>query len=265
MSKTNAAVKTDDALKVEPTPSVIHGLIQQLIAKVAIVNLSGNVGKSTLGRNLFAPRMGVKMLYSETINSNDGGELISMRDDFEALQDHFLDNDVALLDIGSSTAEAFIRQMKRYEGSHKDIDIYVVPVVPDKKQQRDTIATVDTLVALGVNPKKIVVIFNNIEEGDSVENAFGAILAYAQAEKKCIVDRDLVVLSNPIYEKAKTLNFSVSDLAEKDEEALKDQRRASKDEAEKESLGQAIVATRIARGAKANLDAVYRRFVELVG
>ncbi len=110
--------------------------------RVAVINFSGNVGKSTLARHLLAPRLNTDLITVETINADEGGESIKASQ-YDELQGHLLTNDVAVIDIGASNIEAFIHAMTQYRRSHEDFDYFVVPVVKESKQQKDTIATID--------------------------------------------------------------------------------------------------------------------------
>lgn len=46
--------------------------------------------------------------------------------------------------------------MSQFDGSHEEFDYFVVPAVSEKKQQIDTVNTIETLAALGVPRRKSV-------------------------------------------------------------------------------------------------------------
>ncbi|MGF6276252.1 hypothetical protein ABIB38_004663 [Massilia sp. UYP11] len=172
--------------------------------KIALINFSGNVGKSTLGRHLFAPRLGVNLISMETHNADEGGVRITSKD-FDFVQEHLLDNDAAVVDVGSSNIAGFIQQMTEYDASHEDFDLFVVPVVPAVKQQKDTIATIDALHSIGVPAKKIRVIFNDHDKSENIEDVFAVLFSYAEAEKKCLVRPGAVVYHNDVFENLKAM------------------------------------------------------------
>lgn len=224
--------------------------------KVAIINFSGNVGKSTIARHLFAPRLNTEVISVESINSDEGGTQIR-GDQFRFVQEHLLENESALIDIGASNIEDFVAGMTRYKSSHEDIDLFIVPVVKEVKQQKDTIATIEALNALGVPAKKIRVIFNRVESFESVEEKFPAIFGYAENEKKCTVKAGAVIFQNELFEEIKKLDKSVSDIVA-DSTDYRSQIKTAKDDEERDFLIQMTLAKRLAATVNENLDNVFK-------
>ncbi|QBY56095.1 StbB family protein [Cupriavidus oxalaticus] len=224
--------------------------------RVAVINFSGNVGKSTLARHLLAPRLNTELITVETINADEGGESIKASQ-YDELQSHLLTNDVAVIDIGASNIEAFIHAMTQYRRSHEDFDCFVVPVVKESKQQKDTIATIDALSALGVPAKKIRVVFNKLAIDDDVHSEFGAIFGYATEEKKCVVRPEAAVFENDVFERSKALSKTISEILA-DTTDFRAKLKEAKDDHEKEHCVQMILAKRLADSANENLDAVYK-------
>jgi len=111
--------------------------------KVAVLNLSGNVGKTTVSAHLLKPRMASAPIFSiETINQGadaDGLEVEKMQGKtFGALIDELMGLDTAIIDVGASNIETFLKLMTQYDGSHEEF----VPVVKEKKVQADTVNTI---------------------------------------------------------------------------------------------------------------------------
>ena len=130
---------------------------------IALINLSGNVGKSTLAVHLFAAmRPGAKIISVESVNSSDADtiqgieveeiEASSFREIFRELM--MAEGDV-ILDVGASNVTRFMAEMKKFKSAVHEIDLIVVPVVPQEKQQRDTISTLEWLAERGFDPKRI--------------------------------------------------------------------------------------------------------------
>ncbi|MCE4351924.1 hypothetical protein LYZ86_22400, partial [Xanthomonas hortorum pv. cynarae] len=141
--------------------------------KIAVINFSGNTGKSTVSKHLLYPRLkDAEYIAVESINADEGeGESVRGKQ-FGALQEQLLVIDSAVIDVGSSNVEDFVKLMRQYRGSHEDMDLFVIPAVKEAKQIKDTIATIQALAAMGVPAKKIRVVFNKLEADDTVEDAF---------------------------------------------------------------------------------------------
>lgn len=118
--------------------------------KFCVLNLSGNVGKSTLAVHLLAAfRPGAKFFSVETFNSTNahGADNIEVQEwdasQFKEISRELMNNDEVILDVGASNAAAFMAQMKRFKSSVGEFDLILVPTVPDGKQQEDTISTIE--------------------------------------------------------------------------------------------------------------------------
>ena len=152
--------------------------------KVAVINFSGNVGKTTVARHLAAPRMNnATVIPVESLNSDGTDDEVIKGREFGALQEALALMDDAVVDVGASNVEDFVNLMKQYKGSHEDFDLFIVPTVPKSKQQRDTISTIDALSEMGVPAKKIRLVFNMVEMDDKPERVFSGLFEYHGAAK----------------------------------------------------------------------------------
>jgi len=147
--------------------------------KIALVNFSGNVGKSTLGKHLFAPRLpGCVVFTVESINSSTlDGEQVSGKHFKKVIEEMTLHGNV-VVDVGSSNVEQAFAQLKDLDDAHEDFDYFVVPCVPDMKQQRDTLELLTQLQEFGVPGSKIKVILNYVPKGEVPESLFPTVLGY---------------------------------------------------------------------------------------
>ncbi|MCQ9136609.1 hypothetical protein KMS84_38530, partial [Streptomyces sp. IBSBF 2807] len=148
--------------------------------KLAVVNFSGNTGKTTVSDQLVWPRLGGLRFAIETINagaSDDAAEIERMKGrQFGELSEILMTEDNAVIDVGASNVEDFFKYMGQFAGSHEEFDYFLVPTVSEKKQQADTINTIKTLAALGVPRSRILVVFNKVEidDADDLPHTFAA-------------------------------------------------------------------------------------------
>lgn len=231
--------------------------------KKAVINYSGNVGKSTIVTHLLAPRMpGAPVFEFETVNANaavDGMEIERIKSrHFGQWQEQLIQADSAIVDIGSSNAEEFMKRMAQYDGSHEEFDYFIVPVITMRKQQGDTINIIRDLKNMGVPKEKIRVIFNMVDVDQSVEDDFAALFGLAKKEKSFVINPKAVIYENEVFPKLKAANKTLKDLLEDptDWRALLSTLPKEK-ESEREHCARMISLQRVAKTARRNLDMVY--------
>ncbi len=101
--------------------------------KVAVINFSGNPGKTTLVDHLLAPRMNAPKFEIETINAGSSADSDAQRlkgKNYGGLQEDLMTLDSAIVDVGASNVEEFIKQMGQFDGSHEEFDYFVAPEKP---------------------------------------------------------------------------------------------------------------------------------------
>lgn len=230
--------------------------------KVAVINYSGNVGKTTVAGHLLKPRMGDAPIFSiESINAGadaDGLEVEKMKGKkFGALVDELMPLDSAIIDVGASNVEDFLMLMQQYDGSHEEFDFFVVPVVKEKKVQADTVNTIRALQKLGIEKKKIRLVFNKAEMDESVTDEYASLVGYAAADKAFVLHPDAIIYSNEVYERLKAVGKSLGDITA-DQTDYRAQLRQAKDEDEKAMCIQMVSLKRLAVTANKNLDDVFK-------
>jgi MinD-like ATPase involved in chromosome partitioning or flagellar assembly len=151
--------------------------------RIAITNLGGNQGKTTLAINLFAPRMpDAKILAVETINAAGqalGAEVEQLKgEQFARIYAELAAADDLILDVGASNIEEFLVGLARFEDGHDEIDLFVIPCTSDTKERTEAMKTADMLSALGVPVEKIQFVFNRVS--DAVEQSFGDVLNFCK-------------------------------------------------------------------------------------
>lgn len=152
--------------------------------KVAIINLPGNTGKTTLDIHLLTPLLTALRLRVEDFNSGDGEpDLELAAGKFKALSTELNvagDGENFVIDIGASNATAKIERFSVLGTSRADIDFWLIPVEPAVKQKNDSLNTASTLMEIGVDPRKIIMVLNS--ETDPVTTAHNFEVVFAAAK-----------------------------------------------------------------------------------
>ncbi|MBN3856780.1 StbB [Paraburkholderia sp. Ac-20340] len=234
--------------------------------KIAVINFSGNVGKTTIARHLLAPRLeGADVIPIESINA-DGAETEALRGrDFDVLQQQMMSLRSVVVDIGASNVEDFVLLMQRYEGSHEDFDRFIVPTVPALKQQVDTIATLNQLAELGIDPAKIRLVFNFVDNKSDVTKVFARLFDQYRAAGKFVLDPAGVVYENPIYEKIKSIGKTISEVNADPTDYVAWNARAMEDdtpEHERAHIRQMVAIKRLASRVTREHDAAFKLLVQ---
>ena len=225
--------------------------------KLAVINFSGNVGKSTITRHLLAPRLpGARVIAVESINADEGQEQSLRGFQFGELQEYLQAVDDVVVDIGASNVEELMRLMHRYRESHEEFDCFIVPTVPPPKQQQDTIATLADLHAVGVPPDRIQIIFNLVDDREPLERVFHILLAFLEQQPIASANSDCRIGINEVYARVRGTGTDLAEIA-RDETDYKRLIARAGDRQEKMSLGQKLATRRLARGVVPELDACF--------
>ena len=225
--------------------------------KLAVISFSGNVGKTTIARHLLAPRVpGAKVLSIESINADADQDQVMRGRQFAELQEYLQVFQDVVVDIGASNVEDLLALMRRYRGSHEDFDYFIVPTVPARKQQQDTIATLAELSRLGIPPGKVRLVFNMLEDGSDFERVFEPILAFLRRTPVADGSLECRLGFNEIYARANGAHSDISTLAE-DATDYKSLIAATSDSARRLALAQRLATRRLASGVVPELDACF--------
>jgi hypothetical protein len=222
--------------------------------KLAVINFSGNVGKTTLARHLLVPRIpGAEYIAVESFNAGAEGVTALRGNQFAMLQEYLHSIDSAVVDIGASTVDDFMDLMAQYGGSHEDFDGFIVPTVPDPKQQQDTIATLVDLAHLGVSPERLRLVFNTMELGVSVDQAFYLVTAFLREHPLAIANPECRLRRNEIYARVRAGRSDLLTLA-RDTTDYKRLIVQATSPADKMALGQTLATRRPAGSVLVELD-----------
>lgn len=230
--------------------------------KVAVMNFSGNVGKTTVAGHLLKPRMNGAPIFSiESINAGadaDGLDVEKMKGKkFGILVDGLMSLDSAIIDIGASNVEDFLKLMQQYDGSHIEFDFFVIPVVKERKVQADTVNTIRALQKIGVERTRIRMVFNKVETDDTISDEFAALFGLAESEQSFLIKTEAVIYANEVFERLKAVGKSLGDITA-DATDYRARLRNAKDDAEKELCVQMVALKRLAVTANKNMDDVFK-------
>jgi hypothetical protein len=225
--------------------------------KIAVINFSGNVGKSTVARHLLRPRVdGADLISVESLNATEGQAQTIRGRQFADLQEYLQTVASAVVDIGASNVEQLLELMRQYRGSHEDFDAFVVPTVPALKQQQDTIATLVELSRIGVPSSRVRLLFNMVDDRDELERSFHPLLSFVAAHPVAKSDLACRLGENEIYARLKSTGMDIADLV-RDKTDYKALIAKAGDTAEKLALAHKLATRRLAHGVLPELDACF--------
>jgi hypothetical protein len=225
--------------------------------KIAVINFSGNVGKSTIARYLLQPRVdGADLISVESLNATEGQTQTIRGRQFADLQEYLQTVTSAVVDIGASNVEQLLELMRQYRGSHEDFDAFVVPTVPAFKQQQDTIATLVELSRIGVPSSRVRLLFNMVDDREELERSFHPLLSFVAAHPVAKSDLACRLGENEIYARLKSTGMDVGELV-RDKTDYKALIAKAADSAEKLALAHKLATRRLAHGVLPELDACF--------
>lgn len=229
--------------------------------KVAILNYTGTVGKTTVAAHLLSPRMNNAPIFAiESINETAEGLGVDVEkmngNKFRELFKKLMLEDDAIIDIGASNIEDFMNNMIKFDDSHEEFDFFVIPVTSGTKEQKETILMLDTLSSIGIPQEKIKVVFNRVD--NDVDEEFPFILAKHKKEKSFTLNRECAIFENELFDalsiKGLTVDALLSDTTDY-KSLLKNNKDASAKE--RNMWADMFGLKSLAKGVKRNLDDVY--------
>jgi len=229
--------------------------------RIAVLNYSGSVGKTTVSSHLLAPRLlGADLIAVESTNETAadlGLDIEQLRgEQFGLLFRKLLATDDAIVDVGASNAEDFLSYMVKYDASHEEIDQFVLPVIASGKAQRETIKTIQTLEAIGVGPDRIRVLFNRVLV--DAQDEFSAIFGYALVEKNFRVNPGAAIYENEVFDLLSTRRTTIAEVLRDETDYRQLLREIDKEDTDTLSRYTDLLTLRaLARPVHRQLDAAY--------
>ena len=135
--------------------------------KIAVLNYSGNVGKTTIVNEVLKPNLpDYEIITIDSVNVSGKEKIVFRGEESDKIFTELLVQDNAILDIGSSNLEQYFESSNEAQELLEYIDTFIVPIVPAIKQQNDSAKTVKDLLKFGVEPQKIFVVANLVDKGE---------------------------------------------------------------------------------------------------
>ncbi|WP_421556713.1 StbB family protein [Pseudomonas kitaguniensis] len=234
--------------------------------KAVILNYTGTVGKTTLAVNLLYPRMVGATFYAiESINETGqdlGVDVVKLRgDNFRELFKRFMIDDHAIVDVGASNVEDFMRNLEGFEDAHEEIDYYVIPVTSGTKEQKETLTMIESLAALGVPPEKIRIIFNRVRR--DVKDEFPIIFNYQAIKQSFWINPDCSVFESELFDALSIHKMSMATLLNDDNDYKSMLKTHTATPQERSRWSDMYGLKLLARGVNRKLDFVFDQlFVE---
>ena len=234
--------------------------------KIAAINLSGNVGKTTLCINLCDAFMADAKYLSVEMRNTSAADHIQSLDmeefaaaEFKTVFREIMINDKVIVDVGSSNIFPFMDELMRYKSAIGELDLILVPTTPPEKQQKDTIATIEWLHKLGFPANKIRVVFNLYPSLDNKDMAlvYSYVFGYAMADgkSKATFEPHIVVAENEVFETMQVQRKNIREIAsdKTDWKAMRVEAKAAEDMDALEVAMDGQMAQDLAMTAQANL------------
>lgn len=229
---------------------------------ILFYSFAGTVGKSALAKALALSRLqNAHYVEIETINTGsiiDEAILVKLRgDQVERLIKELVLYTNNVVDCGASNAESLGAGMAQHQGTHRDIDLFVVPITPGAKELADTIASVRMLSTMGVEPERLKVVPNKIRT--TVQDEMPGILRFVAKEGLCTLPGDSWVRKSEIFDHLTRMKMTIEDaLADyTDYSELARKAHEDGDDALTNHYFTRLYIQRLAPDAKANLDEVF--------
>lgn len=226
--------------------------------KVVICSLGGSVGKTTITTHMLAPRMpSAKLIAVDTTNTTAAhfgldAEAFS-GDEFANLYKQIVRMDDAIIDVGGSKeGKEFLAGMNWLDGQD-EIDYFVIPSMPEDKDQKAAWKTIELLLDQGVAKEKIKVVFNGVKKNtaDEFDYLLGALSA-----NEIPFSLDATIFHHALFDSLSAQQRSIQSILA-DETNYKKAVQTCEDESELTRLCDLMIAQKSAPKVAETLDAVF--------
>jgi hypothetical protein len=225
--------------------------------KIVVINISGNVGKTTLTKHLLVPQLpGAKRIAIEDSNQGDGKvDLKIVAQQFGDLAAQLNSADPSkhyVIDVGASTARAMVDHFAKLRRTRAGIDFWVIPATPTQKQVEEALETARELGRMGVPPADVILLPNAVADKHTIQRDFGVLMEAATAGFHVPAKW---VMANDVYRKLKDSEDTVFSAFEggKDLEVKMAAARKAGNKEEITRLGEAMVVADMCEEATQNM------------
>lgn len=224
---------------------------------IAIVNNSGNVGKSTICETMLKPRIpNAEVVKVETINSDGTDDAKFSADEFDSILKQMDATDCSIIDVGSSNIESFLLKMQEYKGSEEDIDYFIIPVIPKHKQQIDAVTTANMLLDMGVEPERLKFIFNMSDKKLSIERQYSDFLSGVKM-LDIFIESHSIIYESSVFSMLNNLDRKFVDVVN-DNRDFKKLLRSSESREQRELLSEQRSVKRLVDGVNDEMDIAFK-------
>ncbi|GGC87751.1 hypothetical protein GCM10011396_38720 [Undibacterium terreum] len=204
--------------------------------------------------------MNAKYILIETVNT-DRTEAIRLRGrEFQVLLDVMAVEDHVVVDVGTSEVEEFFSQMKNYQGSHEDFDLFIIPTVSALKPQRDTAKTVFDLIKMGFKESNIRIIFNMVGSSDDVTEVFKGVFDLAKEFPGLKLDAEVKIFTNDLFPQLEEKNVTIDNILA-DATDYKALMKLTEDPSKRRALSQRRNIKLLAHGLSDHLNTVFGKLI----
>ena len=126
--------------------------------------------------------------------------------DGDKIYTELLLNEKMILDIGSSNLESFINSSEKEDEILDIIDMFIIPIPTEKKQQADSLKTMQDLLIMGVKPQQIRIIFNQVDDEVNPKDIFSNIIA-AATKLDIPINLDNLIFRHDLYNEGQSTDY----------------------------------------------------------
>lgn len=234
--------------------------------KVVVLNVSGNVGKTTIAAQLLYPRMLdadgqlPTLVEVETYNKSAAGlpgitAIAKTGSQYRDVYEMAYDEKGLIVDVGASNIVPFFEQLSTFKGSAHIFDTFIVPTTSGAKEMHDTLKTIQLLRAFGVGDDRLRVVFTRVH-ADVVDEFKLLYNASVTEQHQFAFDPLLSIFETELFKELGELGETVASLIADTSDYPTLIRAAETPQAKKRYVKRDM-ALRMAKTVSDNLDSVF--------